>query len=205
MKKVIICDVPMKLGLTQCIYKSTDKSIPSSDNPVVYPINSFLDATLSTDDELKVLLLVKRDGAGNYKKNAERFINEFSSACEWKVASVDIKTIETDYSEEQIVHEHLLGEIIDSIEDGSHIIADITYGPKDLPIVLFSALSFAERFLNCEIGNILLGQVDFVNGLPVNPRLCDMVPLYTVSTVANSIRCDSSEKARKMLKSLLSL
>lgn len=205
MKKVIICDVPMKVGLTPCVYKSFDNSLPSSDEPVVFPINSFLDGTLSADDDVKVLLLVKRDDAGNYKKNAERFIEEFSAACEWKVASAEIKTIETDYSEEKIVHEQLLGEIIESIDDGSHIIADITYGPKDLPIVLFSALNFAEKFLDCEIGNIMFGKVDWIDGVPTNPQLCDMVPLYTVSTVANIIRCDSSDQARTMLKSLLSL
>ena len=36
--------------------------------------------------------------------------------------------------------------IVDEIEDNSHILCDITYGPKDLPIVLFSVLNFAEKY-----------------------------------------------------------
>ncbi len=205
MKKTIICDIPMKKGLSKCVYASQDRSVPSSSEAVIFPINTFLSNTLTTEDEVKVILLVKRDEAGQYKLNAEKFLEEFSAACEWKVASVDIKTIETDYSEERIVHEQLLGEIIDAIDDESHVIADITYGPKDLPIVLFTALNFAEKHLNCEIDNIIFGQVDFVNGQPTNAKLCDMVPLYTLNSVASEIRCDEPSKARRMLKALLSL
>ena len=120
-------------------------------------------------------------------------------------ANIVYKIIETDYSEEQFVHEKLMSDIIDELDENVHIQCDITYGPKDLPIVLFSALNFAEKFLHCDIDNILYGKVTFVDGKPMDTKLCDMVPLYYLNSVTNTIRCDDSQKARKMLKDLLSL
>lgn len=72
-----------------------------------------------------------------------------------------------------------MGRIIDEIDDESHIIADITYGLKDLPIIIFSALGFAERFLGCEIDAIIYGQANFVSGHVVNTKK-SRLPNYTV-------------------------
>ena len=95
--------------------------------------------------------------------------------------------------------------LIDEIDIESQIMADITYGPKDLPIVIFSTLSFAEKFLKCKIDNIVYGQADFIDDKVVGSIICDMTPLYCLSSVTNTIKCDDPQKARQMLKSLLSL
>lgn len=42
MKKTIICDIPMKKGLSKCVYASQDRSVPSSSEAVIFPINAFL-------------------------------------------------------------------------------------------------------------------------------------------------------------------
>ena len=96
-------------------------------------------------------------------------------------------------------------DIVNELEDNAHITADITYGPKDLPIVLFTALNFAEKYFNCDIDNIVYGQAHFVDGKPTKTTICDMVPLYYLNSVANSVQCDSSEKAKEALKTLLSI
>lgn len=43
------------------IYKSDDLSLITSDKAVFYPINAFLEKLLEKSDEVKVILLVKRD------------------------------------------------------------------------------------------------------------------------------------------------
>ncbi len=95
--------------------------------------------------------------------------------------------------------------LVDEIDTEAHIMVDITYGPKDLPIVIFSAINFAEKFLRCEIDNIVYGQATFKDNKVVGSVICDMIPLYCLSSVTNTIKCDEPEKARKMLKSLLEL
>ena len=81
----------------------------------------------------------------------------------------------------------------------------MTYGPKDLPIVLFSALNFAEKFLGCEVDHLIYGQVSFKDGVPTNPQICDMIPLYCLNSVTNAVRAETPDRARQMLKSLLSM
>ncbi|MBP5467462.1 MAG: hypothetical protein J6Y43_07885 [Clostridia bacterium] len=204
MKKIIICNIPMRSDGTKCVYKSQDLSLPTVNVPVYYPINALLGKTISKGDDIKVVLLVKNDSQSQGKKNATAFIEELLNINNIE-AKIDYKIIETDFSEEQSVHEHLLAKIVDEIEDNSRIMCDITYGPKDLPIVLFSALNFAEKYLHCEIDNIIYGQAVFVNGKPTDTKLCDMSPLYYLNSVTNTIRCNDSQKAREMLKTLLSL
>ena len=97
-----------------------------------------------------------------------------------------------------------MSRIVDELEDNAHILADMTYGPKDQTVVLFSALSFAEKFLGCDIDNIIYGQANFVDRKPVNTKIWDMVPLFYLNTVTNTLHCDDANKARKMLKTLLS-
>jgi len=208
MKKIVFCNVPMRSasGIKRDIYTSNDYSVPVAETPVKYPVNAFLEKTLVADDNVKAILLVKKDSEGNYKQNVSECITEMLNAAEKSGARVDYKIIETEFEETQEVHDNLLLSIVDELEEGAHIVADITYGPKDLPIVLFTAMNFAEKFFNCEIDDIVYGQADFANdGSIKSMRICDMVPLYYLNSVTNTVNCNSSEDAKKMLKSLLSM
>lgn len=205
MKKTIICNIPMRENVDLSVYKSDDLSLPVSDRAVRYPINAFLEKTLSPEDEIKVLLLVKKDEYSHYEKNANDFIEELKVINNDINSKIEFKIIDTNFEQKQSVHEELMAKIIDEIDVDTHIIADITYGSKDMPIVLFSAMGFAEKFLRCEIDNIIYGQANFENGKVVNTKICDMIPLYYLNSVTDTIHCDEPEKAKQMLKTLLSL
>ena len=205
MKKILFCNIPMKADVDKCVYTSEDYSLPVSDTPVSYPVNAFFEKTLKVDDEVKAILLVKKDDFGYYKKNVAACIEELMSAAEKSGAKVEYKVVDTDFNEMQSTHDKLLLDIVDQFEENAHITADITFGPKDLPIVLFTALNFGEKFFNCEIDNIVYGQASFVDGKAVNTKICDMIPLYYLNSVTNTVNCSSPEKAKEMLKSLLSI
>lgn len=205
MKKTIICNIPMRENVDLSVYKSDDLSLPVSDRAVRYPINTFLEKTLSPEDEIKVLLLVKKDEYSHYEKNANDFIEELRVINNDINSKMEFKIIDTNFEQKQSVHEELMAKIIDGIDVDTHILADITYGSKDMPIVLFSAMGFAEKFLRCEIDNIIYGQANFENGKVVNTKICDMIPLYYLNSVTDTIHCDEPEKAKQMLKTLLSL
>lgn len=205
MKKTLFCNVPMTNSAAKCVYKSEDSSIPVSTTAVRLPVAAFLEKTLATGDEVNAILLVKKDEFNNYKAHVSECIEELVSAVENASAKVSFKIIDTDFEENQSIHDQLLLSIVNEIDEGAHIVADITYGPKDLPIVLFTALNFAEKFLNSEIDNIIYGQVSFSDGNVVNARICDMVPLYYLNSVSSTLQCSTPDKAKQMLKSLLSL
>lgn len=205
MKKIIVCNIPMKENVDLSVYKSDDLSLPASNRAVRYPINAFLEEELSANDDIKVLLLVKKDKYSHYEKNTTDFIDELNDINKEIKAKIEYKLIDTEFKQTQAIHEQLMASIIDEIDVNSHILADITYGSKDMPIVLFSALNFAEKFLDCEIENIIYGQANFVDGKVVNTRICDMMPLYCLNSVTETIQCNDPEKAKQMLKTLLSL
>ncbi len=204
MKKIVICNIPMREKVANMVYTSDDRSLPVSDQPYRYPINSFLSQTVDKSDELKLILLVKDDGNSFYKKNTEDFKQEIEGICNSTGAKAEYVIINTAFAQDKEVHEQLMGRLVDEIDTDAHVIADITYGPKDLPIVIFSALNFAEKFLGCEVDNIVYGQAEFKDDKVVVSTICDMIPLYCLSSVTNTIKCDDSKKARQMLKSLLS-
>lgn len=205
MKKIVICNIPMRENVAKTVYLSEDNSLPVSEKPYRYPINSFLAQTVEDGDDLKIILLIKKDGNEFYEKNTEDYKQEIEEIISNRGASAEIVPIDTAFSQDKENHEQLMGRLIDEIETGAHILVDITYGPKDLPIVIFSALSFAEKFLKCEIDNIVYGQATFEGDKVVGSIICDMIPLYCLSSVTNTIKCDAPEKARQMLKSLLAI
>lgn len=205
MKKTIICNIPMKAHIDKSVYISEDNSIPASDRRVSFPVNAFIDAAITETAELKVILLAKEDEYSAATKNIELFKSELAAVTDDKNVSISYAVINTAFSEDKTVHEQLMGKLVDEIEVGSHLIVDITYGPKDLPIIEFTALSFAEKYLECEIDNILYGQSSFSNGAAVNTKICDMAPLFYLGSVADTVHADTPDKARRMLKSLLSL
>jgi len=195
----------MREKVAKTVYLSEDNSLPVSEKPYRYPINSFLAQTVSDKDELKIILLIKKDGNAFYEKNTEDYRQEIEDICKDKGAKAAIVPIDTAFSQDKENHEQLMGRLIDEIDTSAHILVDITYGPKDLPIVIFSALNFAEKFLKCEIDNIVYGQAAFEEDKVVGTVICDMIPLYCLSSVTNTIKCEDPQKARQMLKSLLSI
>lgn len=204
MKKTIICNIPMKERVDLSVYTSENNSLPVADTAVRYPVNTLLQKTLQSNDEVKVLLIVKNDGYGYFEKNTQDFCNEFETINKEIGAKFEYYVINTEFEQTRAVHEHLLGEIVDKLEIGTHIIADVTYGPKDLLFVLFTAFNFAEKFLECEVENIVYGQANFENGRAINTKICDMIPLFSLGSLTNIIRCNEPEKAKDMLKMLIS-
>ena len=94
--------------------------------------------------------------------------------------------------------------MVDELTDGAAIYADITYGTKSMPIIVFSVLNFAEKFFNADIKNIVYGKVDFdTNNNPINPELFDMTPLFYLNSLANTFACNDSDQAKKLLASIL--
>ena len=205
MKKTLICSIPMRDKIDKVVYSSEDPSLPASLDTFYYPINSFLSETLSPDDSITAILIEKQGKYSCCKKNSEIFCNELNEICAELGVAVSYEIVNTEFVQKKRVHELLMKDIVDHIQDGSTIIADVTFGPKDVPIVVFAAMEFAESQLHCEVANILYGQADFIDGSAMNTKLCDMIPLYCLNSAASTIKCNNPSKARQMLGTLLSL
>ena len=121
-------------------------------------------------------------------------------------AKISYETLESEFKETKDIHETRLKEILDKIEENTEIYADITYGPKPLPMILMCVISFAEKFLNCEVKSVIYGKVDFDdNDKPCNPELYDVTSLYYLNNLTNSMVVDNGKEARQSLNEFFSL
>ena len=49
----------MREYVAKTVYSSEDSSLPVSEKPYRYPINSFLSQTITNQDDLKIILLIE--------------------------------------------------------------------------------------------------------------------------------------------------
>lgn len=203
--KTVFCIVPMQKKV-KANYKG-HKAI-ANDESVMYPINGVLAKMLKKDDEVKVVLLKTintNDEEKTIDKNEELFKQELNEINEKIGANISYDNIEIQFTEERKEQEKMFKGIIDKIEMRSEIYADITYGPKSVPILTFNALGFAEKFLDADIKYIIYGKAYFDrNGNPYGHEIIDMTALYYLNSITNSIDVDSADEAKKILNNLLS-
>ena len=210
MKKIVFTNLPMKKKLKAFKYFVDGNTDIDSDGEVIFPINAVLAKSMTKNDVITVVLIKKLDLEGNGDVNAGAFMKELNTINRNVGADINYRIIDTPFEEGRDTHEKLLREMIEEVKEKSLIYADITYGPKSLPIIVFSVLNFAEKFFNCEIRNIVYGKVDFItkeNGEsePSNPILCDMTPLYYLNSVTNSMECKTGQDAKRILDNLLNI
>ena len=208
--KIVYSNLPMKKELNAFRYRSEGNSLIEYDEEVIFPVNAVLAKSMEKGEKVKVVLLSKIDKEGNSAVNAGIFQRELNRINLSIGADIEYITLTTPFAETREVHEKLLRDMVGMLEKGAEVIADITYGPKSLPIIVFAVLNFAEKFFGVTIKSIVYGKVNFVdagNGRtePVDPILCYMTPLYYLNSLTNSLEYQSAEEAVKALDILLDL
>ena len=209
MKKIIFCNVPMKREQNRFCYIPDGNSTIAYENEVMYPINGVLAKKLKKSDEVKIVLIKKTDVEDNATVNVNAYKDEVAKINANIGAKISYDVLETPFEENWKTQERLFRAVLGKFEKECEIYTDITYGPKSLPIIMFSALNFAEKYFDCDLKGIFYGKVDFVtqeNGkaTPVNPVLCDMLPLYYLNAITNTSDCENAESALKLLDTIIS-
>lgn len=199
----VIVNLPMTQKKEKTVYAGTE-GLPSSDKERIYAVNSYLEETLRPEDDVKIILIAKQTEFTNEKEIVETFTEEFREI-NHVGCKAETVVIRSEFVETSKVHEALMAELVSDIDDGARLITDITFGPKDLPLIMFAVLAFAENYLQCTIEHILYGQAIFSDNNTIEKTyLCDMGPLYSLSSLTSSIRFRSPDEARKMLNSIIS-
>lgn len=205
MRKIVFCNVSMQEDLTPLSYQRGNLSIDVDKAPVSYPIMSVLSGYLRPEDSVKLVLLCRCDPQKRYLRNIERFQEEFRQRCGILKDRASCVVVNTEFAEGEAAASQLLMELLNVCEPGAELSADITYGSKSLPVVLLAALAFAIRHQNCKLDYLLYGQVYFQDGVPTEPRLCDLSYLLYLNSLIYTLQCDSPEKAKRSLEMMLSL
>lgn len=209
--KIIYCTIPMKSNLDKGVYKVYGNSKIENDREVIFPINSVLEKSLTKGEKVKVVLLAKLDINDNYINNIKAYKDELELINNGIGAEISYEVIKTPFNEgNPTVHSQILKDMIGALEKDCEVYCDITYGPKSTPILLMNVLTFAEKFYNAEVKDIVYGQADFVvnedgKSVPTNRTLCNLRSLYYINSITNTLQCNDDEEAKKILDVLLNM
>ena len=172
-----------------------------------YAINSVLARTMKKDDEIKVVLLETRAGDKAGTKNAQLFMNELNeiNTSNSIGAKITYEIIPSDFLASKKGLNEIYLKLIKNLEPDIEVSADITFGPKSLPLLIFTAMQFGEKFFDCSIGNVIYMKAEFKNNILVEGTqlICDYTPLYMLNSFTNTIECTNGEKAIASVEALL--
>jgi hypothetical protein len=199
--KLIINTVPMKKEISCLHYPVVGNNLIEYDRNVFFPVNAVLAKTLQKGEQGKIIFLSTSGGKENYSKdNIKKFMEELIDINTNIGADLSWETIDIPFDLKNEVFEQLVSGLISKIEKDCQIIADITYGIKPLPMILFCVLQFAEKFYNAAIMNIIYGKAEFnQQNKAVNPELYDITSLFYLNKLIGTMECESGEIATKIL------
>lgn len=86
---------------------------PTVEHAVRFPINAVLEANLCDGDDVKMLLLIKKDKNNFYEENKGSFLEELQEVIGSRNINVITEIIYTDFSEKREVHEKLLEDLLE--------------------------------------------------------------------------------------------
>lgn len=205
MKKIVFCNIMMKSNYAKLLYDVKDDSRITHNIPVYFPINAILANTLKKQDDVKVVLLLKKAKEDMSEHNAQVFMQELDEINQNIGANIEYVTLTSDFVESAAEQEKVFRAAIDQMEERSEVYVDITYGPKSLPIIMFAALNFAEKFMQVNVKGIVYGKVEFgPNATMSNPELYNVTTLYYINSIMSEIDCDNASEAKMKLDRLLS-
>lgn len=203
MKKIVFVTLMMADDMHKRHFPVEGNSFIEYPGEVYYAENAVLAKTMQADDDIKIILLHTNAGDKDGSKNAELFkteLNELNTVG----AKISFEEIETEYVVSKNQFKTLYKKLIKYLEKDVELSADITFGPKSLPLLIFSTLQFGEKFFNCSIGNVVYQKIEMKGGKPVEGTqlLCDYTPLYLLNSFTNTIESSSGENAIAAVEAL---
>lgn len=202
--KIVYTNMPMQ-KVEKTIYKAKGNEDLLYSEAVSFPVISLLAKNLKKDDAVKIVMIV------NKNETADRNSNIFEKEIELINAHIGAKIvyekIELDFVEDVINQQKRYRQIIGTFELGAEIYADITYGQKALPLVLFMALHFGEMYFDIDIKIIMYGKVEFKSNQIVkdSAEIFDLTSLFYLERVTESMNPADEKQALQQLDSLLSI
>lgn len=203
MKKIVFATLPLKGGMEKRKYPVDGNALIECEEPIYYAVNSAVASSLKKDDEIKVILLETKGGENAGEENAKLFMDELNSFN--KVgAKISNKNFKTAFDPSKTNFQFMFRNLIKELEEGAEIYADVTWGPKPLAFLLLTVIQFAEKFFDCQVGNIVYSKVEFFGGKikEGSEMIYDITPLYLLNSFTNTIESSTGEKAIKAVESL---
>ena len=185
MRKVFISTVSLQ-NVKSFKYKS---DVYPESAITAYPITIPFENNCSKGDDVVMLTIVTHTEEKNISEdNYIRFSNQIKELAEKIGVNVELLEIPMSPVIQQGSAQKLYKNLISALNDDDEIYADITYGFKYTPIVIFAALNYAyQTKTGVDIQEICYGNL--FDGTPVKqepkPELFDVTSLFYMNSISN--------------------
>ena len=181
MKKTIIYPLRFSFGLKKTKYiPGENKFKEYLDENLTFPLNHIISNDLNSEDIVTVLLVK----TVSEKRNIESIVNEakkeITRVLSGHCAEIRIKEIAAPYSSRKEELGQIYKSLCENTEPESNVYVDFTYGPKYMPVLLFCALNYAEKYLNCTVNRLIYGLFD--TNKDEHGTMVDFTTLYLLNS-----------------------
>lgn len=170
---------------------------------MVLPLNSVLASKIEDNSNVRVIIVEtlkpgekEWDYAARFKEETEKVLSKKGCAIEFVLDPHPFDASKTNIAK-------LYRNLTRLILPESTLLVDITFGPRYITLFYTCLLSYAERFLNCEIDSIVYGQADMKYNPPKDVKLCDVTSVYLLSSFS-SLFGDKKEAYDRFIDEMLS-
>lgn len=212
MKKFITTIPPMQRpkNLSDGIYTAVNNERLFCDFETCFPVLPLIKGYSDEGEEVEIITVFTDDperctdnesGIDISKTNYDRFkehLNKYLSDINYKINEITIK-----YDESVEAHLHTFTKIIEQINEGDTVFADITFGTKPLPIIEIMALNYALRVKkNVQVECLSYGAKNFNTG---KLGVFDVTSLLYMDEIINNMAKMNVENPLEMIKDILKL
>lgn len=196
MRKVFLSTIPLQ-SVKQ--YKYASASYPNCSS-TAFPIVAAIEQQLQEGDKAVVISIVTHS-EGTHNKAVSNY-SDFKAQvnCIVKEKGVSLQHIEISVEDKSYSASHLelFNKIFNELQDEDEIYADITYGFKSNPVVIFAALNQAYQFKeDIDIKEIIYGNLFNGTSTPV-PEIVEITSLFYMNSLAGSMGTLNNDTRKKL-------
>ena len=207
MKRIYLTSIPLdsNFPLEGAPFHPVNFTSQYNKDTVLFPIVPIISDTLEPGEEGIVLAIHQANAPES--ENWEKFQAELGALGKDNLTVVDPK-FEERQDKDLLVS--LFETITDQLQDDACYYADITFGTKTYPMVMMSALSYAENILeNCTIKGLYYQEVrreyNKELGRSVNreANLYDVTSIYLMNSIIGTVAGAPAAERKKLIHLLL--
>lgn len=170
--------------------------------PILIPMAN----SVERGEEIKLTVVNTNDPNGYGKANYGKLIQQLEELKSRLGFTCKITDLEAAFEESQKKEMKLLEDIVCTFEPDDIITADLTYGNKPSPMVLLSALSYADNFCENTFVNMLVyGGVAHGANNENTSYISDVTSLFYMNSLINRMSLVKPEDPLGMLKKMIEL
>lgn len=203
MKRIYFTAVPLQSNfvIQSMPFNPVNFTLNTGLQQSAFPIVPVVDATLGPEDEGIIVAVRQYNSPDNRNMDILRSELESLGKSNWTLRDLTVP--------ERQDKDLLLGlfrAMIGCMEDDACYYACMTFGTKTYPVVLFSALSYAEKIRhNTQISGIYYREVLRREGVMQGSRLYDATAIFTLNGLVDLVAGMDCENKDRMIETMLEL